>query len=183
MINGYRDKLLLYQFNFKQPCLLKQWSKLRQYQTTKLIENISKDSDQFDITNGTRQGSVLSPYLFAACYLDPLLVKLRKEALGCHIAGVWLGACGYADDICLLANNRLILQKMVTICENYGKEHNLIFSTDPVPTKSKTKCIMFCRNNSTNYPAERSELWKHIIHPDNRWSFGRCFNRNSKAQS
>ena len=35
------------------------------------------------------------------------------------------------------------LQKMVTICEQYGTEHNIVFSTDPNPAKSKTKCVLF----------------------------------------
>ena len=43
---------------------------------------------------------------------------------------------------------------MVTVCERYGAEHNLIFSTDPSPAKSKTKCIFFCgRSNNVKYPA------------------------------
>ena len=89
---------------------------------------------------------------------------------------MWFGACGYADDICLLANNRFVLQKMVTICESFGKEHNLIFSTDPTPAKSKTKCVMFCGNNSSNYPlpvtldgkqlpwVQKTEHLGHILH-------------------
>ena len=98
-----------------------------------------KDSAEFSITNGTRQGSVLSPYLFSACYLDELLVDLRKLDLGCHIAGIWMGACCYANDICLLAPNAHVLQKMVTICEKYAIEHNIVFSTHSSPALSKTK--------------------------------------------
>ena len=56
---------------------------------------------------------------------------------------MWFGACAYADDLCLLAPNSIVLQKMVTMCQKYGEEHNLVFSTDPVPSKSKTKCIQF----------------------------------------
>ena len=79
-----------------------------------------KDSEEFGISNGTRQGSVLSPYLFSSCYLDDQLVELRKLDLGCHVAGIWIGACCYADDICLLAPNPQVLQKMVTVCEKYA---------------------------------------------------------------
>ena len=43
---------------------------------------------------------------------------------------------------------------MLTICERYGREHNLVFSTDPVPKLSKTKCVYFCgRANNVKYPA------------------------------
>ena len=36
------------------------------------------DSDPFTLTNGTRQGSVLSPTLWCI-YLDGLLIELRKK--------------------------------------------------------------------------------------------------------
>ena len=63
--------------------------------------------------------------------------------MGCQVAGVWLGATCYADDLFLLSPNRNVLQEMVTVCQEYGKKHNLEFSTDPNPQKSKTKCIIF----------------------------------------
>jgi hypothetical protein len=112
-----------------------------------------KRSSSFQLTNGTRQGSVLSPVLFSV-YLDDLLTELRALQLGCHIGGWWYGALGYADDLILLAPNREVLQKMLVVCERYGAEHNLVFSTDPVPKLSKTKCIYFCgRNGNVKYPA------------------------------
>ena len=104
-----------------------------------------KRSSSLRLTNGTRQGSV---------YLDDLLVELRRLDLGCHIGGMWYGACGYADDLILLAPNRKVLQQMVSVCERYGTAHNLMFSTDPVPAKSKTKCLLFCgRKNNVTFPA------------------------------
>ena len=109
-------------------------------------------SSSFKLSNGTRQGSVLSPLLFSV-YLDDLLVQLRKLQLGCQIGGWWYGAMGYADDLILLAPNREVLQSMVEVCEKYGKEHNLVFSTDPEPAKSKTKCLYFCgRTKNVRYP-------------------------------
>ena len=42
---------------------------------------------------------------------------------------------------------------MVDVCQSYAVEHNLIFSTDPVPALSKTKCILFCgRQGRVRYP-------------------------------
>ena len=111
-----------------------------------------KRSTPFGITNGTRQGSVLSPVLFSV-YLDGLLKELRRLQLGCHIGGCWFGALGYADDLIILAPNREVLQKMLEVCEAYANDHNLVFSTDPVPAKSKTKCLLFCgRSGNVKYP-------------------------------
>ena len=109
-------------------------------------------SAPFRLTNGIRQGSVLSPLLFSV-YLDDLLIELRRLQYGCHIGGCWFGACGYADDLILLAPNRQVLQQMVDVCERYGQDHNLVFSTDPVPSLSKTKCMYFCgRPGKVKYP-------------------------------
>ena len=110
---------------------------------TAWVKLAGKRSDIFRITNGTRQGSVLSPLLFSV-YLDDLIKDLRKLSLGCHIGGLWYGACGYADDLVLLAPNRDVLQRMLHVCEQYAVDHNLSFSTDPVPARSKSKCLLFC---------------------------------------
>ena len=100
----------------------------------------SAKSETFKIRNGTRQGSVLSPTLFAV-YLDDLLVELRQHGLGCHMAGLWVGAVAFADDLLLMAPSRAGMAKMLEICEKYAKKMNLFFSTDPNPAKSKSKSI------------------------------------------
>ena len=102
-----------------------------------------KRSQTFILTNGTTQGSVLSPAL-SCVYLDDFLVELRSLKLGCYVGGVWVGACAYADDMICMAPTRNMLQKTVTVFENYGQTDNMVFSTDPVPSKSKTKCILVC---------------------------------------
>ena len=110
----------------------------------------------FSIVNGTRQGSVLSPVLFSI-YLDDLLKELRQSGLGCHVGGVWMGATGYADDLILLSPSRESMARMIKICQDYGQKHNLVFSTDPNPTKSKTKCVFFCgKAGVVQYPAPLS---------------------------
>ena len=90
---------------------------------------------------------MLSPYLFAACYLNDLIERLREADLGCYVYSIYVGVVAYADDLCLLAPNAAVLQEMVIMCEEYGSEHNLLFSTDPVPARSKTKCLVFTGNN------------------------------------
>ena len=97
-------------------------------------------SEQFSIQNGTRQGSVLSPYFFAV-YIDELLTNLRKLKVGCYIGGIFFGAFGYADDILLLAPCRSAMQQMISTCEDFANKYNLMFSTDDNPSKSKSKCI------------------------------------------
>ena len=142
-----------------------------------------KDSEQFRIANGTRQGSVLSPHLFSACYLDELITNLRKLDIGCHIAGVWFGACAYADDIVLLSNNRDTLQKMVNVCQQYGADHNLTFSTDPDPKKSKTKCVLFTSENRKSYPVNISLDGKQLPWVDRIEHLGHILQQNGSMEA
>ena len=118
-----------------------------------------KQSTSFTITNGTRQGSVLSPVIFSV-YLDDLLRELRRLQLGCSIGGCWFGACGYADDLIIMAPNREVLQRMLDICEDYAVDHNLTISTDPVPARSKAKCIYFCGRPGHVRSSSASTTWR-----------------------
>lgn len=106
------------------------------------VKLLDRRSESFSITNGTRQGSVLSPSLFSV-YLDELLLELRNLRVGCHVGGWYFGAACFADDLFLLAPSRTAAVMMLETCERYARLHNLQFSTDPNPAKSKSKCIFF----------------------------------------
>ena len=73
--------------------------------------------------------------------MNPLFDRLRQAGIGCEISGMWIGIGGYADDIILLALNRLAAQRMLKICEEFADEYNIKFSTDEDPSKSKSKAI------------------------------------------
>ena len=100
-------------------------------------------SSRFPIRNGTRQGSMASPALWSV-YLDLLIKELRNLGVGCHVGGLYMGVVVYADDVLLMAPTRGAMQQMLNKCETYALEHNIMFSTDPSPSKSKTKCIFVC---------------------------------------
>ena len=93
-------------------------------------------SYKFSIKNGVRQGAVLSPIIFCF-YVNNLFLKLRQSRSGCKIGQYYAGGHGYADDLLLLCTSRRGLQEMVDIAANYTKDHNIKFSTDPRPQKSK----------------------------------------------
>ena len=42
---------------------------------------------------------------------------------------------------------------MISICESHANDNDLCFSTDPVPEKSKTKCIAFPQGYKDGMPA------------------------------
>ena len=105
-------------------------------------------SSQMTISNGTRQGAILSPILWAV-YADPLLQRLRDLGLGAHVGGLFMGAVCYADDVLLIAPTRSAMQRMLFEMESFAEESNIVFSTNPVPSKSKSKCI-FVIGKKTN---------------------------------
>ena len=72
-------------------------------------------SESFHVSNGVRQGGVLSPVLFAV-YLDGLLEELADSGCGCYWRNLFAGAFCYADDIVLLAPCASALRVMLNIC-------------------------------------------------------------------
>ena len=62
----------------------------------------STKSRRFYVSNGVKQGAMISPILFAL-YYDELIAKLASSGYGCRIAGHFVGALSYADDITLLS--------------------------------------------------------------------------------
>ena len=93
-------------------------------------------ADTVSISNGVKQGGVLSPVLFTV-YFDVLLIRLKKSMMGCHIGNVFCGALSYADDIILLAPTLASLKYMLSICEKFASDYDVVFNT------SKSKSLVF----------------------------------------
>ena len=86
-----------------------------------------------------------------------------------------MGAGCFADDLALLAPTRDGLQVLLDITAAYAHRHNLSFSTDPDPVKSKSKAMFFHLGREAN-PApvklndrvlpwvERADHLGHILH-------------------
>ena len=93
-------------------------------------------STYFNVTNGVRQGSILSPKLFAL-YINELSVKLLDCNHGCFVNNACINHVFYADDLCLIAPSATGLQKLLDVCTAYGTQCNILFN--PV----KTLCMVF----------------------------------------
>ena len=122
----------------------------------------------FSVSNGVRQGGVLSPYLFAV-YLDGLLEELSNSGVGCYWGFSFVGALAYADDIVLLAPCASALRCMLNICNNFATEHGLTFNPNKTQLMFQTfqvnyqpSCNSFpecnteihgCSETSWSYPA------------------------------
>ena len=66
----------------------------------------------FSVSNGVRQGGILSPYLFAI-YMDDLSVTLNNAKVGCHTNNRCANHMLYADDLCVIAPSPRGLQSLL----------------------------------------------------------------------
>ena len=86
--------------------------------------------------------AILSAILYCV-YTNGLFEELRRQKIGCFVDKSFVGILGYADDLYLMSPTLDGLQQMLHVCEDYAERHNLKFSTDPNPKKSKTKCMAY----------------------------------------
>ena len=100
------------------------------------------ESQPFSMTNGIRQGSILSPYLFNI-YVDDLNIKLNRTKVGCHIYNTPVNNFSYADDLALVAPSATALNQLLQTCESFANENYIIFST------TKSVCMSVLPNCSS----------------------------------
>ena len=106
----------------------------------------NKFSESFSLSNGCKQGMVLSA-IFYCCYCSGLFVLLEQRKAGCWVNQDYLGIVGYSDDNLLLAPSLDALQELLQTCEEYAAVHNLKFSTDPIAKRSQTRCLAFLQKD------------------------------------
>ena len=88
------------------------------------------------MSNGIKQGSVISPYLFNV-YLDELSYSLAQSNFGCHIGDTPMNHFAYADDLALVAPTARALNRLLEICQDFASDHFIAFST------SVTVCMVY----------------------------------------
>ena len=88
-------------------------------------------SNSFNVTNGVRQGGVLSPQLFNV-YIDGLSDILNKSTIGGSLGGKRINHLLYADDLCIVSLSSAGLQHLLSICD-----HSLTFNV------RKSVCMFF----------------------------------------
>ena len=98
-------------------------------------------STSFSVSNGVRQGGVMSPLLFSL-YMNQFSFELNSLDIEGMIGSTCINDLMYADDICCfcLAPSFKGLQKLVNKCCMYADDHNITFNS------SKTKAMWFKTN-------------------------------------
>ena len=103
-------------------------------------------SSSFRVTNGVRQGSVISPYLFCV-YFDKISKSLNGVKIGCKLKNLLINHLFYADDLCIFSPSSRGLQQLLDICFDVGAGLDIIFNETKCKimifkSKSYRKCIV-----------------------------------------
>ena len=86
-------------------------------------------SEAFGVSNGVRQGGVLSP-IFFNIIIDELLNKVERTGYGARVAGASVGCIAYADDITLISPTVSGIQAMLDVCESFVQDNLLKFNVN-----------------------------------------------------
>ena len=94
-------------------------------------------SSGFRVSNGVRQGGILSPYLFCV-YTDELSKMLNNVKAGCFVGASLINHLMYADDLVVLAPSATGLALLLATCSQYGIEYDIKYNS------AKSNVMVFC---------------------------------------
>ena len=87
-------------------------------------------SNQFSLSQGVRQGSILSPHLYSI-YTENILNEIVSECkVGSTINGIYTGVIAYADDVILLSPTISGLQEVIDRFQTYGISNFIKLNTE-----------------------------------------------------
>ena len=112
------------------PCfvrLLRYW--YRQQQQQMRVRWGFQLSQSFGVSNGVRQGGILSPYLFAV-YIDQLSKDLNRVPAGCYIGNTLVNHIIYADDICCFSPSVAGLQDLLAVSDSFSYKNDIVFNSN-----------------------------------------------------
>ena len=126
-------------------------------------------------TRGLRQGCNLSPTLFSI-YLIDLSHRLSSSGSGPSVAGIIINNLLFADDLVLLADSALCMQRLISILSVWARDFKMKISAD----KSK---IVTNNNRQWMYYSYEEEMYIGLDQVDSHQYLGVNINRKLKETS
>ena len=121
-------------------------------------------SDSFSVSNGVRQGSIVSPRFFNI-YVDDLSVQLNKLSIGCVLGTFIVNHLLYADDLILISPSSAGLKKLLAVCEKFGIENDILFNA------SKSAIMFFKSNSISNFNIPTFKLNDNSINVEKTFKY------------
>ena len=107
----------------------------------------SVTSDPFHVTNGVRQGGILSPFLFNM-YMNDLSLILNASGTGCRIGDSLINHLMYADDLVIFSPYSAGLQQLLRVCTQYGDDFDIKYNAK----KSKIMIVRSRGDRQSTFP-------------------------------
>ena len=84
-------------------------------------------SPSISVSNGVKQGGILSSILFNV-YMNDLSFSLNCSNIGRRTENCFLNHLCYADDLCLISLSPTGTQKLLCVCSKYDIDHSLTYN-------------------------------------------------------
>lgn len=124
-------------------------------------------SAPFRVSNGVRQGGILSPLLFNL-YMNDLSRRLNGCNTGCMTGGTLVNHLMYADNLVTFSPSSAGLQEILNICSDYGVEFDLKYNSSKsvvlICRTKQDKWLKFPVLKLANYYLEVCKKIKYIGH-------------------
>lgn len=101
----------------------------------------------FKVTNGVRQGGILSPFLFNV-YMNDLSMILNACGTGCRVGDSLINHLMYADDLVIFSPYSAGIQQLLRLCTQYGVDFDIKYN----PKKSKIMTIRSRDDKHSHFP-------------------------------
>ena len=121
-------------------------------------------SNPFHVSNGVRQGGILSPYLFNV-YMDDLSTRLNKLSIGCVLGDLLINHLMYADDLVLISPSTMGLNKLIAECQSYGIQFDIMFNS------SKSAVMFFRPKNMLNVSLPSFKIFNENVEIVHKYTY------------
>ena len=121
-VRGYIVRILMYWYS--NQCMYVRWAGVL--------------SPGFHVSNGVRQGGILSPYLFNV-YMDDLSIALNGCHTGYVVDNIPVNHLLYADDLVVFAPSISGLRELLKVCDVFADSHDIKYNPNKSQVQSCTQ--------------------------------------------